>query len=219
MKIKICIRCKKPKEVSEFYPSGKYISPECKVCTKERSKARTEASKIPCQRCGHKKMPSASRCQKCFISDVARPQNYCPDCGTKITKNANRCRSCQNKNHALTQGEEIGRRVVGANGYVSIKVARGKSRYSAEVSGRYGNYHTEHRYVMENHLGRPLEKSEHIHHLDGNKQNNDLSNLMLLTSSQHNKVNHFLALLGELEEADRERLLQSIMTRILDRDC
>lgn len=37
-----------------------------------------------------------------------------------------------------------------------------------------------HRCVMEQYLGRPLKPSEIVYHIDGNKQNNDISNLMLL---------------------------------------
>lgn len=45
----------------------------------------------------------------------------------------------------------------------------------------------EHRYLMELHLGRELATHEHIHHKDGDKHNNDLGNLELLTSSDHAK--------------------------------
>jgi hypothetical protein len=43
----------------------------------------------------------------------------------------------------------------------------------------------EHRYVMENHLGRELSEDEIIHHIDGDKLNNDISNLMIMTRSSH----------------------------------
>lgn len=46
-------------------------------------------------------------------------------------------------------------------------------------------YVRRHRLVMENHLGRYLEKKEVVHHIDGNKQNNELSNLELTTLSKH----------------------------------
>jgi len=47
-------------------------------------------------------------------------------------------------------------------------------------------YVREHRLVMEKHLGRHLTKEEVIHHIDGNKKNNDIKNLMLfINHSEH----------------------------------
>lgn len=43
----------------------------------------------------------------------------------------------------------------------------------------------EHRYAVANHLGRDLDVDEVVHHLDGDKTNNDLSNLRLLARSDH----------------------------------
>ena len=37
----------------------------------------------------------------------------------------------------------------------------------------------EHRVVMERHLGRPLRRNETVHHRDGNRLNNDITNLEL----------------------------------------
>lgn len=42
-----------------------------------------------------------------------------------------------------------------------------------------------HRYVMEQAIGRKLNRLEHVHHLDGNKLNNDISNLKIMTRSEH----------------------------------
>lgn len=50
------------------------------------------------------------------------------------------------------------------------------------------NYVLLHRVIMENHLGRVLNKNEVVHHKDGNKKNNDISNLQLLTNSEHSKL-------------------------------
>src|SRR3990167_3790350 len=43
----------------------------------------------------------------------------------------------------------------------------------------------EHRHVMEVSLGRRLRRNEHVHHLDGNKINNHISNLELISPSEH----------------------------------
>jgi len=45
-----------------------------------------------------------------------------------------------------------------------------------------------HRLVMERALGRALLPHEDVHHLDGDKQNNSLENLQLLTHAEHSRI-------------------------------
>lgn len=46
----------------------------------------------------------------------------------------------------------------------------------------------EHRLIMEKFLKRKLEANEHVHHLDENKTNNVLTNLIVITPANHNTL-------------------------------
>lgn len=72
-----------------------------------------------------------------------------------------------------------GGRSVASNGYVLIRVGEGHPL--ADVRG----YAYEHRLIAFAKLGRPLEPGEHVHHIDGDKQNNDWSNIEVLTHAEH----------------------------------
>lgn len=60
------------------------------------------------------------------------------------------------------------------NGYVMVNIAPGE-------------YTREHVLVIEQHIGRKLFRDEVVHHLDGNRSNNQLINLMLLTKKEHDR--------------------------------
>lgn len=47
-----------------------------------------------------------------------------------------------------------------------------------------------HRYIMEQYLGRKLKYNEQVHHKDGDRKNNDIFNLELVTIQEHTRLHH-----------------------------
>lgn len=70
-----------------------------------------------------------------------------------------------------------------AGGYLKVKV-----KEHPAMDKR--SYVLLHRLVMEEHLGRYLKNDEYVHHKDGNKLNNDISNLELIYPQEHSKAHY-----------------------------
>lgn len=53
-------------------------------------------------------------------------------------------------------------------------------------------YVMEHRLVLATALGRWLQPSEHVHHIDLDESNNDVSNLVVLSHGEHSRVHRLI---------------------------
>lgn len=74
-------------------------------------------------------------------------------------------------------------RKVDSRGYIQVRTNRpGSYRWGWEL---------EHRVVMEDVVGRSLRPEEDVHHIDGNKTNNDPVNLVLFESRGAHLRHHY----------------------------
>ena len=74
-------------------------------------------------------------------------------------------------------GNNKGGRILEKNGYISIWKPD-------HPNCRTAGYVHEHRYVMSEYLGRPLERHENVHHINGDRADNRIENLELWTTQQ-----------------------------------
>lgn len=80
-------------------------------------------------------------------------------------------------------------------------------------------YVPEHRLIMERHLGRFLNpRKELVHHIDGNRSNNELTNLKLTTPEEHFYEEHFKARNPNGQFVAEEPIFGEIKFRLYDCD-
>ena len=70
-------------------------------------------------------------------------------------------------------------------------------------SANYKQNLWQHRNIAENVLGYKLSSNEIVHHLDGNPQNNALTNLIVLSRGKHASLHHYLNIQRALLERSR----------------
>lgn len=71
-----------------------------------------------------------------------------------------------------------------AKASTSVGVSKKASGYVEFTRGEHKG-RTVHVVTMEQHVGRRLFANECVHHIDGNRSNNSISNLMLMTRADH----------------------------------
>lgn len=137
------------------------------------SRDRHKAIWTACQECGKERwvllrngQPQSSRCFECSRDYPGRIK--------KIHRGADHWRW-------------RGGRSVMTNGYIEVWLDPADPLFS--MAGKDG-YVYEHRLVVARHLGRCLTSDEEVHHLNGNKHDNDLGNLELLSKGEHAARHH-----------------------------
>lgn len=126
----------------------------------------------------------------------------CRQCRSEIAsaRNKEHCsKACANKTIAQKRsqtGEDNpnwkGGKKISSQGYVMALID--------------GKYEYEHRVIVEELLGRKLEEWEHVHHIDENKQNNDPSNLIVKSKSEHLR-DHAIQWIKERQRDEKGRLI------------
>lgn len=140
------------------------VSKECKFCKKEMLlyKSKLNDCTYCSKECAYKDTHITKICQHC------KKEFEVHNC--RKDKRVYCSIDCRNK-------EKIGKP------YLS------KRRYyrCINIDGNRIDYH---RYIMQQHLGRKLLTTEHIHHIDHNPLNNSIDNLMVLSLQQHSRLHN-----------------------------
>lgn len=177
-----CEHCQKTFEVkASLAKSYRFCSMTC------RTKARTEI--IVCAQCG--KVFTKQKCYKARYCSLS-----CSTTARNLTKtNPSYHRDISGKKNPMYGKGQFGKdngmfgktreqnpswkggRKVRKDGYILV-YAPNHPR-AINNGNNETTYILEHRLIMENHLGRFLEPEEVVHHIDGNPQNNSITNLHL----------------------------------------
>lgn len=72
---------------------------------------------------------------------------------------------------------------IASNGYIMIYVP---NHPNSGING----FIAEHRLIMERYLGRYLESNEYVHHINGNRQDNSIENLQVMSNINHGEIHH-----------------------------
>jgi len=108
---------------------------------------------------------------------------------------------------------------VNNHGYVMLTVPRDTPGCYHDISKKDGFKMPKHRYVMQNHLGRPLTKDESVHHKNGDRKDNRIENLELKCRYHGSGNSHYTAEVNKLTLEVRYwqnmcKFLQAIMGHV-----
>ena len=70
------------------------------------------------------------------------------------------------------------------------------------------------RFTMSEHLGRPLQDDEQVHHINGKKSDDRLENLIIITKQQHHAV-HYTGDKNPRYRKDREKICPNCGNKII----
>lgn len=181
-----CFVCGKPTPRPVSRNSNRaFCSRTCfhSVPTKER-----QGTEKPCSQCGTPVYRPAgwdkehrfcsNSCKGAWLKGrptVDRPESPCEQCGTAMSLTPDEVshgkRFCSPKCAGLARRTPVGSRHTDKSGYVWIYVDKGGDKPARVL---------EHRWAIEQLLGRPLLPTETVHHLDGQRHHNETEGPLVL---------------------------------------
>lgn len=156
----ICLYCKNEFSSSKMYL--KYCSKSCAL------KKRNQDGHV-----GRKIIPHIVICPNCKLQFHICPSSFKLN-KTGIKFCSRHCKSEYMKRGILSYGFKNEGALNENNPSKRIQV-NGKRVY-------------EHRYLMEQKIGRKLLSKEHVHHINGNCKDNRIENLMVVSPEEHGKI-------------------------------
>ncbi|MFE4571370.1 HNH endonuclease [Paenibacillus chitinolyticus] len=163
----------------------------CSNCAKKVMKYPSKAKRCKKQFCSvdchnqYRKFKTVKQCEMCGS------KWYAEDAGSNEYRRKFCSKECKNKAASMklkgrTSRNYKGRRVT-TQGYIEVFIPE---HPNANSNGYYKRANL----VMEKKIGRYLDRKEVIHHIDKNKQNDDLDNLMLFASNSEHISYHYFVL-------------------------
>lgn len=176
---------------------GRILGVNCTTVLKYLKKNNIPRRKPKINHCLDCNKKVANRNKRCIICERKRrkkPPNTCDSCKKTISYYAKWCKPCRYKLYQFSsetkqlmskakKGKFVGKKsplfkekVLSTHGYVTIYCEEKKRRLY------------EHRHIMEKKIGRVLSDKECVHHINGQKDDNRVENLQLMSKSEHAKL-------------------------------
>lgn len=177
--MKKCSKCKKNKHLDKFGKDSRSkdgLKYQCKQCVNLFSKTREKKKTFfTCESCKITKEID-------FYKNKTRKTNFCLNCLTKKTQLGVKKLTISGENSVRWKGGKY----ISTDGYKMIKCDN-----KFYPNGR-AKYKREHINIIEKHIGRELKTQhghmgEQVHHIDGDKLNNNISNLLLCKDTRDHK--------------------------------
>ena len=160
-----------------------------------QSESYTPVCRTPreCPQCGGtftSRRSGAKHCSKAcqYRSQVKDHRKQCSQCGATFTSRKAKAKFCSTK--CVGRARRLGELASRPRSVELFKNAKGYMwrRDPEHPMATKSGHVSEHRRLMAEHLGRVLLSEEHVHHINGIKDDNRIENLQLMSASEHTRM-------------------------------